>query len=155
MHIPGIQDIQEGKLIKEIDFQILMCREKIRSHERSIEKIKRMADIKGPSGIKAVDLSGMPKTRFSRMEFPDAVALIVKDEGYIAQERMTIKSLRRRRRNLIRAAEMLEGIEQGIFVCRVLYGMTQEVAAETIGVSSRQLQRIERQMRQDTKVFEL
>ena len=155
MSAPRIPNIQEGKLIKEIDFQVLMCKEKIRNHEKSIAKIRRMAGMDGPSGIGAVDLSGMPKAGFSHMDFPDAIALIAKDEGYIEQEKAAIKALRKRRRNLVKAAEILDGMEQSIFVYRVLYGMTQDAAAESIGVSSRQLQRIEKQMKENTKVFDL
>ncbi len=89
------------------------------------------------------------------MDFPDAITAIAKDEEYIEQERAAIKALRRRRRNLIKAVEILDGTEQNIFIYRVLYGMTQDSAAEAIGVSLRQLQRIEKQMKENTKVFEL
>lgn len=155
MSAPRTPNLQEGKLIKEIDFQILMRKEKIKNHEKSIAKIKRMAGMNGPSGIGSVDLSGMPKAGFSHMDFPDAIALIAKDEEYIEQEKAAIKALRKRKRNLIKAVEILDGTEQNIFIYRVLYGMTQDAAAEAIGVSSRQLQRIEKQMKENTKVFEL
>ena len=81
--------------------------------------------------------------------------MIAKDEEYIEQEKAAIKALRKRKRNLIKAVEILDGTEQNIFIYRVLYGMTQDAAAEAIGVSSRQLQRIEKQMKENTKVFEL
>lgn len=155
MSAPRTPNLQEGKLIKEIDFQILMCKEKIKNHEKSIAKIKRMAGMNGPVGIGSVDLSGMPKAVFSHMDFPDAIALIAKDEKYIEQEKAAIKTLRKRKRNLIKAVEILDGMEQNIFIYRVLYGMTQDAAAVTIGISSRQLQRIEKQMKENTKVFEL
>lgn len=155
MSAPRTPNLQEGKLLKEIDFQILMCKEKIRNHEKSITKIRRMAGINGPSGISSVDLSGMPKAGFSHMDFPDALEAIAKDMQYIEQEKAAIKSLRKRKRNLIKAAEILEGLEQKIFVFRVIFSMTQDAAADEIGVSTRQLQRVERQMKQNTKVFEL
>ena len=146
--MPGLRmpDLQEGKLIKEIDFQILMCKEKIRNHEKSIAKIKRMAGMNGPSGIGSASLSGMPGAGFSHMDFPDAVALIAKDEEYIRQEKAAIK---------VNAVKALDGMEKDIFIYRVLYGFTQDAAAEAVGVSSRQLQRIEKQMKENTKVFEL
>ena len=43
MSAPRTLNLNDGKLIKDIDFQILMCREKIRNHLKSIEKVKRMA----------------------------------------------------------------------------------------------------------------
>lgn len=155
MSTSKIPNLQEGKLIKEIDFQILMCQEKIRNHQESIAKIKKMACMNGPSGIKPVDYSGMPRAGFSHMDFTDALDFIKADEEHIAHEKASIKKLRRRRRNLIKAAEILEGTEQSIFIYRVIYGMTQEAAAEAVGISYRQLQRIEKQMRKNSTVFGL
>ena len=155
MPAPRIPNLQEGKLIKEIDFQILMCKEKIKNHEKSIETVKRMAGLNGPAGIGSIDYSGQPKTGFSHKSFPDAIVSIAKDMEYIEMEKASIKSLRTRRRNLTKAAEILEGLEQRIFVYRVIFAMTQDAAAEVIGVSTRQLQRIERQMKQNSKVFDL
>lgn len=155
MLVPKTFNLGEGKLLKDIDFQILMCKEKIRNHLKSIEKVKRMAGMNGPAGIGGMDYSGMPHAGFSHMDFPDALASIARDEEYIAKERESIRSLQRRRRNLIRAAEKLEGIEQSIFVCRVMNRMSQDEAADAIGISRRQLQRIERKMRGCTGVFGL
>lgn len=155
MLVPKTFNLEEGKLIKDIDFQILMCKEKIRNHLKSIEKVKRMAGMNGPAGIGGIDYSGMPHAGFSHMDFPDALASIARDEEYIAKERESIRSLQRRRRNLIRAAEKLEGIEQSIFACRVMNRMSQDEAADAIGISRRQLQRIERKMRGCTGVFGL
>lgn len=155
MPMLGIPDFEGGKLIEDIDFQILMRREKIRNHLKSIERIKRMSGMNGPSGIGSVGYSGMPHAGFSHMDFPSALASIVKEEEYIEKERESIRALRRRRKNLIMAAEKLDGIEQHIFVCRKLYKMTQDAAADTIGISSRQLQRIERKMRDGMDIFSL
>ncbi len=150
----SILNLQEGKRIKEIDFQIFMCKEKIRDHEKSIEKIKRLSGMNGPAGTGRIDYSGMPRAGFSHMDFPDALVSITKEKDYIEKERAVIKSLRKRKRNLIKAVKRLDGIEQTIFVHRVIYGMTQEITATEIGISVRQLQRIEGQMK-STKIFGL
>lgn len=155
MSAPRTPNLQEGKLLKEIDFQILMCREKIRNHEKSIERVKKMSGMYGPAGIGAIDYSGQPKAGFSHMDFPDAIQSIKKDAEYIEYEKASIRALRRRKRNLIKAAEILDGMEQSIFVQRVIYGLTQDNAADSIGISVRQLQRIERQMKENSKVFDL
>ena len=156
MSAPRTPNLQEGKLLKEIDFQILMCKEKIRNHEKSIAKIRKMAGMNGPSGISGIDYSRQPGGGGAYgMPLPDALEAIAKDMQYIEQEKTAIKSLRKRKRNLIKAAEILEGLEQKIFVFRVIFSMTQDAAADEIGVSTRQLQRVERQMKQNTKVFEL
>lgn len=155
MSAPKIPNLQEGKLIRDIDFQILMCKEKIKNHKKSIEKVKRMSGMYGPSGPGTVKYSGMPKTGFAHMDFPDAVQAIAKDKEYIEREMIAIRSLRRRRRNLIRAAETLDGLEQLIFVYRVIFSMTQNKAAETIGISERQFQRMEKLLKEKSRVFEL
>jgi uncharacterized protein YerC len=148
-------NLQEGKLLKEIDFQILMCKERIKNHELSIKKVKRMAGMYGPSSVGGIDYSKQPGGGFSHMAFPDALDAISKDMNYIEQQKENIKSLRKRKRDLIKAAEILEGLEQQIYVYRVIFGQTQDAVAETIGVSTRQLQRVERQMKQNTKAFDL
>lgn len=143
----NLMDLEEGKLIKDIDFQILVRREKIRNHMEAIKKIKRMSGMNGPAGVGAAVCSGMPHAGFAHMDFPDALTAIAKEEECIAKERDQIRMLRRRRKNLIWAAEKLEGVERSIFICRVLRRMSQEATAEAVGISVRQLQRTERQMR--------
>lgn len=156
MPAPRIPDLQEGKLLRDIDFQILMSREKIRNHEKSIVKIKKMASLNGPSGVSAMNYSGQPGGgSMHGMALPDALEAIANDMAHIQREKESIKALQRRRRNLIRAAQYLDGIEQQIFIYRVLYAMTQETAAEKIGVSTRQLQRVEKDMKESSNVFSL
>jgi len=156
MSAPRIPDLQEGRLLKEIDFQILMSREKIRNHEKSIVKIKKMAGLNGPSGVGTMNYSGQPGgDNMHGMAFPDALEAIANYRIHIEREKEHIRSLQKRRRNLIKAVQFLDGIEQQIFVYRVLYAMTQEAAAERIGVSTRQLQRVEKEMKASSNVFSL
>lgn len=155
MSAPKTPHLEEGKLIKDIDFQILICKEKIKNHQESIKKIKKMSGMNGPLGIGVIDYSGMPRAGFSHMDFPDALTSIAKAEEAIEKERESIRSLRRRKRNLVNTAERMEGVEQSIFVYRVIYGMTQDATAEAIGMSRRQLQRTEKKMRNITDIFGL
>lgn len=155
MSAPKTPNFEEGKLIRDIDFRIMICKEKIRNHQESIKKIKKMSGMNGPLGIGAIDYSGIPRAGFSHMDFPDALMSIAKAEEAIEKERESIRELRRRRRNLISAADRLEGAEQSIFVYRVIYGMTQDAAADAIGMSRRQLQRTEKKMRNGADIFRL
>lgn len=155
MSAPKTPNLEEGKLIRDIDFRIMICKEKIRNHQESIKKIKKMSGMNGPLGIGAIDYSGMPRAGFSHMDFPDALMSIAKAEEAIEKERESMRELRRRRRNLICAADRLEGAEQSIFVYRVIYGMTQDAAADAIGMSRRQLQRTEKKMRNAADIFRL
>lgn len=148
MSVPNnLMDLKEAKLIKDMDFQILICKERIRNHMEAIKKTKRMSGMNGPAVVSAAVCSGMPNAGFTHMDFPDALMALAKEEECIEKEREQIRLLRRRKKNLIGAAEKLEGIERSIFVCRVLRRMSQEATAETVGISVRQLQRTERQMK--------
>lgn len=155
MSEPRMLDPEEGKLLRDIDFQILMRKEKIRDYQKSIEKIKRMSGMNGPSGMSSVDYSGLPRAKFSHANFPNALASIAKIEEHMEREKERTRELIRRKRKLIEAAERLEGTEQLVFVYRVLYKMTQEEAASTIGISTRQLQRVEQKMKEETYLFEI
>lgn len=150
-----IPNLEEGKLIRDIDFQIAISKEKIRDYQESIKKIKKMSGMNGPLGIKAIDYSGMPHAGFSHMDFPNALTAIAKAEEAIEKERRSIRNLRRRRNNLISAAERMDDVERSIFVYRVIYGMTQAAAADAIGISCRQLQRIEQKIRNGADIFRL
>lgn len=153
--MPRSINIDGGKKIQGIDFQVSVCRAKIKNYQESIRKIKKMSGMYGPIGIGEMDYSGLPRAGFTHMDFPDALAAIAKNEECIEKEKELIRRLQRRRKNLINAAERLEGIEQMVFVCRSIHDMTQEAAAEAVGISVRHLQRIERKIRDGVDIFSL
>lgn len=137
---------EEGKVFKEIDYQILVCKERIRNHEASILKAKKMAGLFGPASIGGLDYSKGPSTQLAHIGLDDAARMIDKDNERIDEQKKLLKVLRTRKRSLIKALQILSGTEHQIFYQRFIMKKTQQEAADEIGISKRQLQRIEKQM---------
>ncbi len=141
---------QNGKVFKEIDFQILMRKEKIGVHQQSIRKAYKLAGVDGPSGDDnmGVDYSRViSSTPVAHIGLEDAIRLADQDHKCIEILKSEITQLRIKKRNLLRVLKSLEGIESQVFFHRIIMTMTQEETAEKIGVSTRHLQRIEKQMK--------
>jgi hypothetical protein len=149
---------QNGKVFKEIDFQIMLRKEKIKVHQQSIRKSYKLAGIDGPSGNDnmGIDYSRVTSsTPVARIGLDDAIRLADRDHKKIKILENEIDQLRYRKRNLLRVLKSLDGIEEQIFYYRVIMCETQETAAEEIGVSTRHLQRIEKQMKDVAILFEI
>lgn len=147
---------QNGKVFKEIDFHIAIRKEKIRVCERSITKAYRLAGTNGPRGSGGLDYSRVTSsTPTAHIGLADAIRLVERDQKQIKIFENEIADLRSRKRNLLKILKSLDGIEEQIYYHRVIMYETQESSAENIGLSTRHLQRIERQMRDSSVVFEI
>ena len=148
---------QEGKIFKEIDLQIMIRKDRIRTHEISIEKSYKLAGVDGPRGMKGLGLDYSrvtSSTPTAHIGLEDALRLIERDKVKILLYEAEISELRNRKRNLVKIFKSLDGLEQQIFWYRVIMMDTQEEAAVNIGVSRRHLQRLEKQMRDSSIAFE-
>ena len=148
---------QDGKVFKDIEFQIMIRKERLRVHELSMRKALKLAGINGPRGTDnmGVDYSRVTSsTPAVHIGLGDAYRMIEQDQKNIKRLREEIDLLRSRKRNLLRILKSLEGLEEQIFYHRVIMDKTQEAAAEMIGVSPRHLQRIEKQMKDNLISFE-
>lgn len=146
---------QNGKVFKEIDLQIMFRKEKIKTHQQSIRKAYKLAGIDGPSGSDnmGIDYSRVTSsTPVAHIGLEDAIRLADRDHKRIQLIENEINQLRSRKRNLLRILKSLDGIEEQVFYHRVIMNETQEEAAEEIGLSTRHLQRIEKQIK-DELVF--
>jgi DNA-binding XRE family transcriptional regulator len=148
---------QDGKIFKEIDFQIMIRKDKIRTHEKSIEKSYKLAGVDGPRGMNGLGLDYSrvtSSTPAAHIGLEDALRLIERDKVKILLYEAEISELRNRKRNLIKIFKSLDSLEQQIFYYRVIMMDTQEDAANKIGVSRRHLQRVEKLMRESSIAFE-
>lgn len=148
--MPDQNIYENGKLFKEIEFQILIRKVKIRNYEQSIHTAYKLAGINGPSGDDnmGIDYSRVTSsTPAAHIGLEDAIRLSQPDHRQIDILKDEISQLRARKRNLVRVLKSLDGLEARIFYRRVIMCETQEEASENIGVSSRHLQRIEKQMK--------
>ncbi len=141
---------QNGKVFKEINFQIMIRKEKIKTCEQSIKKYYKLAGINGPKGTDGmgIDYSRVStSTHATHIGLDDAIRISEQDKRQIYILKREIDVLRRRKNNLMRILKSLDGVEEKIFYRRIIMKETQELAAEEIGLSTRQLQRIEKQMK--------
>lgn len=136
----------ERNLFTDIDLQIMLCNEKIKNHRRSIEKVKKMCGWYGPSGVGGIDYSkeSFPSTHIS---FAEGLEMIDRDTEKINQLTEKRKDLRRTMRRVKKIYAGLSGMEAQVYYCRVIQKKTQAAAADEIGLSVRQFQRIESDMK--------
>lgn len=149
---------QDGKIFKELDFQILLRKVDIINLEMSINKAFKLAEIGGPKGKadRGIDYSRVTSTTpVAHIGLEDAIRLAARDQKRVRQLRREISQLRTKKRNLIKIIKSLNGLEAKIFYYRVIMCETQEATALEIGVSTRQLQRIERSLRANLLVDDL
>ncbi|MDF2487313.1 MAG: hypothetical protein K0R46_3481 [Herbinix sp.] len=141
---------RDGKIFKEIDFQILLKNTEIRELKKSIVKSYKLAGAYGPSGTDnmGIDYSRVTSsTPVAHIGLEDAIRLSDRDYKRIKLLSNEVTELRRKKRKLLKILEALEGTEEKIYYHRVILKKTQEKAAEDIGLSTRQLQRIETKMK--------
>lgn len=136
----------ERNLFRDIDLRIMLCNERIKNHRRSIDKIKKMCGWNGPSGVGGIDYSkeSSPSTHIS---FLEGLELIQRDEANIRTLTEERKELRRSKKRVQKIYSSLTGYEEKIYYNRVILKETQQRTAEKIGLSVRQEQRIEGDMK--------
>ncbi len=137
---------KERNLFDEIDLKIMLINEKIKNHQRSIEKAMRMAGLNGPAGVSGIDYS---RERMSSVHISFAEVL-----NMIQLDRERIESLKRERAELHKSKKRIKkiysslgGAESQVYYLRIIRKKTQEDAAEEMGFSVRHFQRIEAGMR--------
>jgi hypothetical protein len=147
-----------GKVFKEIELQILVRKVDIRNLENSINKTLKLAGINGPKGDDGmgIDYSRVTSSTPSvHIGLDDAVRLTKRDSKQIEILKKEISALRQKKKKLIQIIETLDGTGEQIFYHRIIMCETQEEAADKIGISCRQLQRIEKSMKSTLKIIEI
>lgn len=154
-----VQNIyQNGKIFKDIEFQILLRKIDIKNLEKSIDKAFKLAGVDGPKGNDnmGVDYSRVISTTpAAHIGLDDVIRLTSRDSKQIQKLQKEISDLKRKKKSLIKMIKSLDGIEEKIFYQRVIMKETQESAAEKIGVSTRHLQRIEKSLKNTLKIYEM
>lgn len=148
--------VHEGKLFKEIEFQILMRKIDIKNLEKSIDKSFKLAGVNGPKGTEGlgVDYSRVISTTpEAHIGLEDAIRLAARDSHKIEELKKEISEYRSKKKNLIKIMSSLDGIKEKVFYQRIIMQETQETAADNIGLSKRQLQRIENELKASFTIF--
>ncbi len=138
---------RERDIFKEFDLNIMLINERIRNHQRSIEKAKKMSGWNGPAGVNGIDYSKESGSGV-HISFSEGLRMIQQDKERILELIEERNDLRKSKKRIKKIYESLTGYESRVYYFRVIRKMTQEAAAEEMSVSCRQLQRIERDMRE-------
>lgn len=137
----------ERNIFDEIDLQLIICNEKIKNHKKSIEKAKKMCGWYGPNELGGLDYSRERTTPNVHISFGEAAQMIDRDEEKIRSLTEERKELRRKKKHIKKIYENLKGYESKIYFNRIIMNKTQEETAKEIGLSTRQEQRIESDMK--------
>ena len=138
---------RERNVFDEIDLKIMLINEKIKNHQRSIEKAKKMSGWNGPAGVSGIDYSREPVNSV-HISFAEGLRMIQLDEERIVQLKKERAELRRSKKRIEKIYKSLADQEAQIYYLRVIRKMTQEAAAEESGFSRRHFQRMEADMRE-------
>lgn len=137
---------RERDIFNEIELNIMLINERIRNHQKSIEKAKRISGWNGPADISGVDYSREP-VNGTHISFAEGLRMIQQDKERISELEKERKELRKSKKRIKRIYESLTGYESQVYYFRIIRKMTQEAAAEKMSISRRQFQRIERDMK--------
>lgn len=138
----------ERNIFTEIELKIMLINERIKNHEKSIEKAKRMSGWNGPAGVSGIDYSREPVAGV-HISFAEGLRMIELDETRIRELKAEKADLRRQKKRIEKIYESLDGAEAQVYYLRVIRKMTQEAAADEAGFSRRHFQRIESAMRDE------
>lgn len=132
--------------LNEITLQIFLINDKIREQKKMISNTKKMCGLYGPSEVGAIDYSS-EKSQCTHISFADGIRLIEQYENNLMHLKDERAALQKRRRKINKIYDTLEDREAQIYNLRVIKKMTQEETANKLCISVRQLQRMERKMR--------
>lgn len=136
----------ERNILKDIDLQIMLCNESIRTHRKSIEKVKRACGWNGPQPVGGIDYSKQ-SSHSTPIAFIEGYEIIQKDERKIEELKEERRDLHATKRRIEKIYASLSGDETQIYYKRVIAKKTQAQTARELHMSERQVQRIEKGMK--------
>lgn len=136
----------ERNILKDIELQIMLCNESIRTHKKSIEKVKRACGWNGPQPIGGIDYSKQ-SSHSSPIAFIEGYEIIQKDERKIEELKEERRELHATKRRIEKIYASLSDDEAQIYYKRIICKKTQAQAAHELHISERKLQRIEKSMK--------
>lgn len=139
----------QGELIKSIDDQITSLVEMRDEIEGEMGRYWRLCQQDKDIGeITGIDYSKVKISNGSlRLGFGDVVSRINGLQKNLEKIQDNIKELRTKRKKLIMIYEKDTTTTGKVFFCREVSGLSQEKTAEKLGYSVRQIQRIERNLK--------
>lgn len=136
----------ERNILKDIELQIMLCNESIRTHRKSIDKVKKACGWNGPQPVGGIDYSRQ-SSHSSPIAFIEGYEIIQKDERKIEELKEERRELHATKRRIERIYASLSADEAQIYYKRVICKKTQAQTARELHMSERNLQRIEKAMK--------
>ena len=104
----------ERNIFTEIELKIMLLNERIKNHEKSIEKAKKMSGWNGPAGVSGIDYSREPVAGV-HISFAEGLRMIELDETRIRELKAERADLRRRKKRIEKIYESLDGAEAQVY----------------------------------------
>ncbi len=148
------KQFERSNVIRDLDNQIMVLKLEIQNLDKSVNKAFNLAEIWGPKNHLTVDYTKVvPLNKQPHIGLDDAIRLSTGDTNRIHRIEAEISQIKDRKKQIKKVYDLFDGVEQQIFFHRVLMNETQEEAAEYISISTRQLQRIEKKMKERLMVY--
>ena len=123
---------KERDIFKEIELKIMLINERIKNHQRSIEKAKRMSGWQGPADVSGIDYSREPGNSV-HISFAEGLRMIEQDTERIKKLKEERTDLKKSMKRIKKIYESLDGDEEQVYYLRIIRKMTQEEAADKMG----------------------
>lgn len=137
-------------VLTDLNNNIACYRAEIKVLEKELEKIKVMAGLYGPSGASGIDYS-REKGASCSIGFAEAVGKMDRLKVKIDFARKAKRELEEAREDLMNVLYNANDTKTKVFYERFINGVTQSEAAKRIGISIRQLQRIEKKLKEENQ----
>lgn len=117
--------------------------ERIADIKTSIKYYQKLMHKDAPKEMSGMQYSDMPKGGHNYMSLDRILAAISKLESHLVLAKEALKCKKESRDRIGQVLGQMEGIEYQVFYWRIVKGLTQEETAEKINRCTRQVQRIE------------
>ncbi len=118
---------------------------RLESYKEELKKIKKLG-MSGPKGMQSVDYTKGKVMSSNQIDFMYAIERVSKLQNHIQIHEKELDRLHTEKKQIDNEMEKLTNKEKKLFYLRKGKGLTQEQAAETLGITTRQVRRIEKKI---------
>ena len=148
-----IPQTTNGQFYDMIEQKISICEVAVNELRNAIIKYYKMAGLFGPSTVGGVDYSRDQNPNAVRISYAEALIHIQKNQNQLGLYLEELGRLQNIKKELSNNYSQLTENKSQVFFYRAIQKKTQEETAEIIGISSRQVQRIEKKLKESEKIF--
>jgi DNA-binding XRE family transcriptional regulator len=142
----------KGQFYELIEQKIILCEAAVNEFREAIIKYYKMGGLYGPSLVGGIDYSREP-SNLVKIGFAEALIHIQKNQDQLDLYLEELGRLQKLQKEMKENYSLLDETESKVFYFRVIQKNTQEETAELVGISTRQVQRIEKNLKESQKIF--